>query len=321
VQNNDLGGTKGYQGDSLYTAENPDYGAVIRYYVRDGFKSKKARRKEAEAKIKKDGGDVPIPSFDDLRTEEDEVAPRQYLEIMDEAGTVVARKELSTSAGLHKVTWNFRYEGLTPNSVRAGPMVAPGIYTAQAYRFEAGEATRLGEAVEFKVESIVEPTLPPQDRVKTIALVKEMGLFANRTYTATQKLNERLDDIRRLIDRIKQHPRGTAELLRQALKIQQQMEVYDRMLGGDELKEDRWVRTEPGINQRLQGALSRTMSGTYGPTRTSMEQWQIGKEQFKEIEADLLKLIGTEMDAFEKLVDKAEIPRTTLELEFESEED
>ena len=321
VQNNDLGGTKGYQGDSLYNAENPDYGAVIRYYVRDGFQSRKARRKEAESKIRKDGGDVPIPSFDELQAEEDEVAPRHYIEIMDEARTVVARKELSISKGIHKISWNFRYEGLTPNGVRSGPMVAPGTYTAQAYRFEGGEATKLGQATDIEVESIVDPTLPMQDRARTIALVKEMGLFANRTYSATQKLNEQLESITSLIDQIKQHPKGTPELLSQALKLKHRMEVYDRMLGGDELKDERWVRAEPGINQRLQGALYGTMSGTHGPTKTSLEQWKIGREQFRKIEADLQKLTGREMDAFEKLVDKAEVPRTTLEMEFESKED
>ncbi|MCP4783532.1 MAG: glycosyl hydrolase [Fuerstiella sp.] len=321
VQNNDLGGQKGYQGDSLFNAKNPDYGTVIRYYVRDGFKSLKAKRLETEAKFRKAGEDVPTPTFEELQAEEDEIPPRKYLEIMDEAGTVVARKELSASKGIHRVTWNFRYEGLTPQSIRMGPMVAPGTYVAMAYRFTAGKQTQLGKPVTFKVRSIVKPTLPLQDRSETIALVKEMGLFTNRTYSATQKLNERIEEITRLISKLRQHPKATPELLNQALKLKHRMSVYSRRLGGDELKDERWTMTEPGINQRLQRALSGTLNGTHGPTKTVKEQWQIGKEQFKEIEADLLKLIDKEMDVFEKQVDKAKVPRTTIELQLESEED
>ena len=179
------GGVKGFEGDSIFTAKNPQYGAVIRYYVRDGFESLAQKRKKAEAKIRKAGGDVPIPSFDELRTEEDEVPPRHYVEIMDESATVVARMELSTSKGIHEIAWNLRYEGLGPN-LRGGPMVAPGTYAAQAYRFEGGEATKLGEAVNFEVESIIEPNLPMQDR-------KESDRRRSRRWAAIRKPHLRGD--------------------------------------------------------------------------------------------------------------------------------
>lgn len=321
VRNSDLGGEKGYQGDSFYNADNPDYGAVIRYYVRDSFQSLKAKRREAEAKIRKSGGDVPIPTFEELQAEEDEVPPRHYVEISDDAGTVVARRELSTSKGIHKVTWDFRYEGLTPQRVRTGPMVAPGTYAAQAYRFENGETTPLGDPVRFEVESIVEPTLPSQDRAETIALVKEMGRFANRTYALTEKLSERIEEIGELTDTLRNHPRATPELLAQAQELRRRMEVYSRQLNGDDLKDDRWVMSEPGINSRLSRGLFGTISGTYGPTKTAREQWQIAKEQFEEIEGDLRKLVGSETEAFMKQIDQAYIPRTELELQLESQED
>lgn len=321
VQNNDLGGLKGYQGDSLYNAPNPDYGSVIRYFVRDGFKSLKAKRLEAEAKASKAGGDVPTPSFEALQAEEDEVTPRNYLEIMDAAGTVVARKELATSKGIHKVTWSFRYEGLTPFSVGTGPMVAPGEYSAQAYHYADGTATKMGESVKFTVESIVTPTIKLQDRAQTIALVREIGLFTNRAYTASQKLSERNEELSVLISRLRQHPNATPELLGQAVKLKQKLDGFSRILRGNELKEERWAMTEPGINERLQGALSGAMSGTYGPTQTTREQWKIGKEQFEEIEADLNQLLDVEIDAFEERVEQANVPLSIEELEIEGEED
>ena len=321
VQNDSLGGRKGYQGDSLYNAQNPDYGAVIRYYVRDSDKSLKDSRLAAEAKVRQAGGDVPVPDFAQLQAEEDEVLPRNYLEVMDAGGTVVARKDLATSKGIHKVTWNFRYEGLTPFNVRTGPMVAPGEYTAQAYRYQDGGATKLGQAVTFKVESIVSPTLPLQDRAKTIAFVKEIGLFTNRAYTATQKLREQTEELTVLISRLRQHPNATPELLGRAIELKQQMENYARLLGGNELKEERWARTEPGINSRLQGALSGAMSGTYGPTKTVREQWQIGRKQFLEIESDLKRLNGRDMEAFEKQVEAARVPVSLEELNIEEKED
>ncbi|MEM6470574.1 MAG: glycosyl hydrolase [Planctomycetota bacterium] len=304
------GGVKGFEGDSTFNAKNPEYGSVIRYYVRESFESLKAKRKKAEAKIKKAGGDVPIPSFEALQAEEDEVQPRHYLEIMDSAGTVVARKELSTSKGIHEVSWNFRYEGLGPN-LRGGPMVAPGTYSAKAFRFADGEATALGDSVEFEVESIVDPNLPVQDRTEVIALIKEMGVFANRNYAASQHLAERKTQIEESIGLLKSHPKGTPELLKQAIDLKQRIDVFSRKLSGDRLKDQRWVMTEPGINRRLQRAFFGTLGGTSGPTKTTLEQYEIAKEQWGEIESDLLDLIGDEMESFEDALDEAGIPWTS----------
>lgn len=310
VKSDALGGEKGFQGDAMYNAKNPDYGAVFRYYIGDTYKSLKAKRKEAEAKIRKAGGDVPIPTFEELQAEEDEIAPRYYIEISDEAGTVVARKDLSGGKGIHKTTWTFAYEGLLPQSPRMGPMVAPGTYTVAAYKFVDGKAESLGDPTDFKVESIVQPTLPMQDRTEVIAFIKEMGLYVNKTYAASQQLNERVNQITELIALLKNHPKGTPELLAEAQTLKSRLDTFTRKLSGDDLKDARWVMTEPGITRRLQRAMFGSLRGTHGPTKTTKEQWAIGKEQYEEVEGDLLKLIGDEMEAFEKAVDEAGIPWT-----------
>jgi hypothetical protein len=190
VQNNTLGRKKGYQGDSLYNAENPDYGAVIRYHVKDSWKSKAAQRKENEATIRQAGGDVPTPSFEELQAEKDEIPPRHYLDITDTASTVVARLDLSTSEGIHKVVWGMRYEGLFSRG--GGPLVVPGKYTAQAFRSDGAEAAAIGNRVEFDLESIVTPTLPLPDRNQTLKQIERMGLVANRSQSLSRKLNDRL---------------------------------------------------------------------------------------------------------------------------------
>jgi hypothetical protein len=319
VQDNMLGRKKGYQGDSLYNAENPDYGAVIRYHVKDGWKSMAAGRKEKEAKLRKSGGDVPTPSFDDLQAEKDEIPPRHYLDITDTAGTVVARLDLSTSEGIHKVVWEMQYEGLFSRG--GGPLVAPGKYTAQAFRSLGAEATAIGNQVSFDLESVVTPTLPLPNRKKTLKQIEQMGLVANRSQSLNRKLDDRLEEVTELISRIKNNPKGTAELLDQAQRLRHRMDVFDRQLNGDELKDDRWAMTKPGINQRIGRALSSALSGTHGPTKAAMEQYEIGKKQFEEIESKIEKLLDRDFPSLESAIDAAKIPRIELEIESGEDED
>lgn len=319
VQENLLGGRKGYQGDSVYNADNPDYGAVIRYHVKEGWKSKAAKRKEQEAKIRKSGGDVPTPSFEELQAEQDEIPPRHYLDISDAAGTVVARLDLSTSKGIHKAVWGMRYEGLLSRG--GGPLVAPGKYSAQAFRSEGSDATAVGNPIKFELESIVKPTIPLPNRKQVLKRVEEMGLVANRSQSLNRKLGDRMEDLSDLISRIKNNPKGTAELLDRAQRLRQQMESFDRQLNGNELKDDRWAMTRPGINQRISRALSGALSGTSGPTKTAIEQYEIGKQQFEKIEPKIKKLINRELPSLEKAIDAANIPRIELELDSGEEED
>ena len=319
VQDNVLGGRKGYQGDSLYNADNPDYGVVIRYHVKDGWKSKAAKRKEKEAKIRKAGGDVPTPTFEELQQEQDEIPPRHYLDISDSAGTKVARLDLSTSKGIHKAVWAMRYEGLLSRG--GGPLVAPGKYSAQAFRSDGSESEVIGNKVEFELESIVTPTIPMPDRKKTLQKVAQMGLVANRAQSLSSRLNDHLEKVTALIPRIKNNPKGTAELLNQAQELKQEMETIQRQLNGDELKDERWAMTKPGINSRISRALYSALSGTYGPTKSAIEQFEIGEKQFTEIEPQIKKLIEREYPSLENAIDAANIPRIELEVDSGEDED
>ena len=265
------------------------------------------------------GGDVPTASFAQLQAEEDEVPPRQYLDIADAAGNVVARLDLSIGEGLHKVVWGMRYQGLFSRG--SSPIVAPGTYSAQAYRSEGDSTVAIGNKVEFELESIVSPTLPIGDRNDVIKQLKQMGGVANRAQLMNRRLSDRLSDVSSLISRIKDHPRGTAKLLDQAQKLQSELETFNRMLNGDELADGRWAMTKPGISRRISNAIYSAASGTYGPTKTALEQFKIGKRQFEKMEPKLKKLLDQQFKSLQTAIDTAQIPRIEIELDSGEDED
>lgn len=319
VQENKLGGRKGYQGDSLHNSDNPEYGAVIHYHVKEGWKSKAAQRKSREADIKKAGGDVPTATFEELQAERDEIPPRHYLDISDQTGNVVARLDLAITEGLHKVVWNMRYQGLFARG--SSPLVAPGTYTAQAFRTEGDSTVSTGNKVQLELESIISPTLPVPDRKQVIKQLQQMGDVANQAQLLNRKLSDRLEDVGRLIDRVKTHPKGNAKLLSDAQALRKTLESYDRMLNGDELIDERWAMTKPGVNQRLNQAIYSAASGTYGPTKTALEQFKIGKQQFEKLEPKLKRVLDRDFQALQKAIDIAEIPRIEIELDSGEDED
>ena len=162
-------GGKASQGDSFFLAPNPPFGAVFTYYLNEGLKTAQERRREAEKKVEKAGGDTPYPGWDALREEEVEEAPAIVLTVRDSGGEVVRRIEGPVSAGFHRVAWDLRYplsspwtaEPEKPQYIRIlGPLAPPGTYTVSLAKRLNGQLTRLGEERTFEVKSIGERGLP-----------------------------------------------------------------------------------------------------------------------------------------------------------------
>ena len=81
-----------------------------------------------------------IPSYDELRTEDEELDPKMVFTVSDAAGNVVRRINGSPDKGLHRVTWDLRYPSSRPTDISdkkpgrwgmapVGPLVAPGTYS------------------------------------------------------------------------------------------------------------------------------------------------------------------------------------------------
>jgi photosystem II stability/assembly factor-like uncharacterized protein len=305
VQSDSLGGRKGFQGDSFYSADNPAYGATFTYFNGKKYQTKKQKRMAAEAKQK--DGDVTTPTWEELRAEELEEAPQVYLQVTNSNGDVISRVNASTGKGMHRVTWNLRYSALSGG--RFGPLAAPGTYQVQPFEMVEGKVAALAEPVEFEVKSIVDPTLPLQDREEVLAFQKEVVEKLNRVSAVGSILNERagqLDEIQNLLQR---SAKGTPELLAKARELELKLKGFEEKISGDSTRADREVPTEPSMRSRLQGALSGS-SSTYGPTKTHREQVEIATELFEAVVGDFESFVE-EIEAFEVELDEAGLPWTS----------
>ena len=301
-----LGGAKGSQGDSFFRTPNPDFGATFTYHLRDSLKTKKQLRKEKESKIAKDK-DVPTPTWEELEAEEMEIAPKVYFEITNQSGEIVARVDGSTSKGLHRVTWNLRYTGMTRFG---GPMVAPGEFTAQAFKAVNGEITKLGDSRAFEVVSIVDPAIEPQDIEETIEFQKEVAKLSNSIRAAGTLLSDAEEQMAEIKTTVATHPNGSAELMKEARTLELALKAASRSLNGDAVKSAKYEQVVPSIGQRVRGALFGTMGHTYGVTATQREQVEIAREEFGKVAEEIENLLDVDMKVFQEQLDEAEIPWT-----------
>lgn len=307
IPSDHLGGAKGSQGDSFYQTPNPEFGAVLTYYVRDEMKTKKQMRQEQEANLAKAGKDVPTPTWEELEAERVEMPPQIYFEISDQSNNVVCRVDGNASKGIHRTNWNLRFSGIFGGG---GPMVAPGEYTAQAYKSFGGEIAKLGESQTIEVVSIVDPSIEPQSVEETLAFQMDVAKLQDAIRATSESLAEvtgRMDAIKSAISR---SPNGTPELMKQARALELKLDAAAKPLSGDEVKESKFEQVVPTIGRRVGSALFGSMRNTYGITQTQREQVEIAREEFSTVSAEIKRLLEVDVKSFEELLNEAGIPWT-----------
>ncbi|MEM9412282.1 MAG: hypothetical protein AAGA30_14295, partial [Planctomycetota bacterium] len=306
VQADSLGRRFGFQGDSFYSADNPPYGATFTYYNGKEIKTAKQKRKDAESKLTE--SDIPTPSWEQLREEQLETAVTIVFMIRDSRGTLVSQLECPTSKGLHRITWNFR----CPAIVSAGPapLCAPGTYSVEPVLIQNGTTEALGDAVNFKVESIIDPALPINDRneaLEFLTLVADTTNAANALRSILSKHIEEIDSVQRVLRRSN---RATEDLNSKANEIEKQLQEFDLKVSGDANKRYYAVDTEPTINSRLNGILYGASNSTHGPTQTHREQYEIATAQLAATSDELQEFIETEIVPLRESLDEAGLPWT-----------
>lgn len=310
IQDRPLGGRKGSQGDAFYVADNPDFGAVFTYHLRDSLLTLKQERDKREAANKKKGADNPNPGFKNLKKEEREETPSIIFTIKTPEGQVVNRVEGPATAGMHRIAWNLRYAPFTANASRS-PLVVPGKYTVTVHKRVRDKITQLAKPTSFKVVAIGESTLPRQDRAETLKFQMAVGKLQRRVVAANGKLNETLKELDAMKKVLRNSRVADFKLYNTARKIEQQLQDVQDKLTGDQTKISRDKVAPFSVARRLQTVLRGVLNQTYGPTKTHHKEYVIASKDYKAIEPKLRTLIEKDTAELKKALDKAGVPWTS----------
>jgi photosystem II stability/assembly factor-like uncharacterized protein len=309
----------GSQGDAFYAAPNPDFGAVLTYYLADGLKSSKDSRREAEKKLEQENQNVAFASWDTLIDEDREDAPAVVFAITDASGALVRSIEAPAEAGFHRAAWDLRYPALQPwvpeiegeeLEEGTGVLVVPGRYVATMHKRVDGVMTALGQAQGFDVISIrPDPVLPgstQEQRVVFQSQVDELMRVAAGTVASIDQVVAELDAVK--VTLIRSVTDGS--LYEAANSVQQRLKAARDRLSDNEKRGSFKDLDAMAVQSRLQHARFNPSSGVYGPTPAQRESLRIARVQYDEVVADLKVLVDSEYAVLKEAMDAARVPWT-----------
>ncbi len=284
VESNPMGGRgKGSQGESVYTAPNPDYGAVFTYYVKDKPMTLKAIRQKAEGEIKEKGGDVFYPSHEEIRAEAEEEKPYLLFIVKDDAGNEVKKMKTGAKKGINRIAWNFRYASTSPvrlkkeivgrySSADDGQLALPGTYTVEIWQAENGVLSQLAEPKSFDVKMLNNATLPAADKEALLTFQKEVQELRRSVYGASTVIGETEERLSHIKGAILQVPGVPLTMMEEVKAIETEMTNLKYQMWGDYEISKHEFETLDGIQSMVGTVIYQLWYTTASPTQTQRDQ-------------------------------------------------
>ena len=316
-------GAKYGQGSMPYYGDNPDFGAVFTYYVKESPKTLKQMRKEEEKKLIKEKKPIPIPSLEELRAEEAEIKPYLIFTITDDEGNIVRKINKPFSKGLNRMSWNLTYPSMgnvrlrgdkysPTNNDRDGMAVMPGKYAVSLAQWVRGEITELADPVEFNAVVLNNVTLPAPDRAELVFFQKKTTNLV-RAIQASQQLRSNLEErVQYLKQAINNTPDAGPALLDRASELAQQLDDIRWAFYGQTPKASREENrpAPPSINDRIGALIYSHWNSTSRVSETQMQMYDILAEEFPPLLEELKVIAEESIPALEAELDALNAPWT-----------
>lgn len=312
----------GSNGNELYTADNPTYGAVFSYYLKDGFKTLKAQRRAKEKELEKERKDTPYPSWETLRKEDNEEAPSVYVEVKDSKGNVVRRVPASTSKGFHRVAWDMRYPSLAPVKLTKpsgyippwghppkGPIALPGEYTARLMKRQLGKVEALTQPQKFTVKLLNNSPEIATDREALLAAQMRAGELYRKVQGASRthgELKSRIDHVKQaIVDAVN----STEEQAQKVRELNSRLTNVSVLLSGDRTISSRQEPVPWSVAGRTSFIYGSIVDSQLNVSGNHLSSLAIAESEYKRV-AQQLQQLNKELEALEKEMDDIKAPWT-----------
>ncbi|NRA65674.1 MAG: glycosyl hydrolase [Pseudobacteriovorax sp.] len=313
---------KGSNGHEVFTANNPPYGVVISYHLKDEIKTLKKIRRDEEKKAAKEGDDTPYPNWETLRAEDQEEAPAVFLDVKDSKGQLVSRLKASTKKGFHRVAWDMHYPSLNPISLKKptgyrppwanppkGPLALPGEYSVTIMKRQFGQMEPLSAPQTFTLKPLNNSPEITKDRAELLAIQKRAGGLYRAVQGALKTADSFKVRVAHLKEAIDMTPEASEADSAEVRRIHGQLFSLNLLLRGDQTVRSRSEPTPWGVAGRA-SAIYRSIIGSQNKVSGNhLSSLGIAESQYQDV-AGLLSKIDQDLRAVEQSLESKGAPWT-----------
>ncbi|MEM7117880.1 MAG: glycosyl hydrolase [Chloroflexota bacterium] len=297
-------------GSTSFKAENPPFGAVFTYHVKEDFASSKGARRKSEKELAKEGESATFPGWETLQAEAVEAEPQVLLLVRDVAGEPIRWIKAETKAGLHRTSWNLRMTPPDPikltkdefqspwMSPPAGPLAAPGAYSVELCLVSAEGVQRISQIQVFEVKAV--PTVDSDvDLHEVVAFQQKTADLMRQMHGAKREIGRSRHRLRALKAALLETPRADESHFARANELWAMLAEFNERMSGDTARQKLNEPTAPAMFDRLLRVAWLHWETRQLPTQTQRRNVEIAEADFAALKQELITFIETDLVGLE----------------------
>ncbi len=310
------------QGATYFTAANPDYGAIFTYCLKEAWQTKKQARQKRDKELFEKGKPIPNPSWEELRQENQEIAPYLLFTVSDAGGNVIRELRAQPAKGINRIAWDLSYPSPFPVKAEAkfnplakdeaGLMVMPGTYKVSVAKVIDNVVTPLGESREFAAKILANATLPAPDRPSLVRFQLQVAELTRVLQGAMELAGELGAKLKRIQQTLAVLPKGASSLMGRATAMEKELDNIDYLIRGLEPKasDEEIPPTHMPLWSRLSTIIYNQFSTTADPGKSQRQGLEIVREELAPLLLRIKKIARDDLPKLEKDLDAAKAPWT-----------
>ncbi|MAJ51494.1 MAG: hypothetical protein CMB82_07765, partial [Flammeovirgaceae bacterium] len=280
-----------------------------------------------EKKQQEEGLNTPYPSYEALKTERSEKAPKIVFTVINAQGKVVRKIMTTPKKGVNRLYWDMRYADTDPINLRIssfynpwsdsdkGILVAPGAYQVSMSKIIQGEVISMGEPIDFNIKALDNRSLPGTDRMVLDGFNRKLLRLSGAISAASQTLQEVKNQLK-YIDAalLKAEISSDHTSIKLAQQITKKVMELNVVLGGDGVARTLDIDLPPSLTSRMGRLVYMMFSSTSEPTKTSRDGYAIVLASFEPLLAEIEVLVNNDLKILHEQLALVRAPYTPYSL-------
>lgn len=284
----------GFQGHNMWASENPSFGAVFNFYMKDDIQSLKSKRQEKEKALEKDKKEVNYPTMNELRAEIQETQVTCIWAISNEAGKEIKRFTTTQAKGISRITWNLRSNPTTTvNGGNNGFLVPAGKYSLEVYLVSNKGIDTLVKQHVFNVKALGNQTLIAKNPEELNAFRKEVAEVSRKVSGVGEIIQEFVTQLGLVETALLNYPNTDVRLLKEVKALSLGLDSCKLIMYGDELLTKHEFESAPSMTGRLGMVEYMLYDNTAGVTNTHRSNLAAVKEEFTGVSSRIKQMLST----------------------------
>lgn len=286
---------KGFQGGNFYSADNPEVGVGIKYYLRHDVKKLKETRREEEKAKQKKNEDLNYPDYNTLLAESQQGKPQLLFVITNSKGEVVRKLTTNIKKGLNRITWDMRTAATNPVSLQSfdaslawasaeqGFLVEPGTYSVQMVMFDGFEYRNLANRQWFEIIPLNHATLTAGDKAALDTFNRGVAEMIRLVEGADQYRSQMSEHLKYLQKGLNEGAVHDVALYKEVQDFERKLNQINKMIRGDGLR-SRYEGAAPvSLRSRVNEISESLWATTSAPTTTFIDSYTIVNGQIDDV--------------------------------------